>query len=600
MHRPCSYTFLLNRLYDRMSSALLRSLCIVFILAWVLPCGSYAQEEDDPQDPQQQQLPEIAPREIEIRGELQLSFPALERQPLRGFASPATIPAVPADRTPYAETYKQELDDLPDSLPAPETVSQPVNTLKSPKQGLLEIGGGRYVSRFVKGRVSVPLTAQQRLSIRTDYVGTNGFSPYEEADVATPADDLTGAVQFESRHDNLTFLADVHGTVDRYTLYGLPAATQDTAATAPDRAAYTGGLGLQLRTHGQVESSVRLGYDRMRYETQLDPTDSGSDAAFREGRFSLDGSATVSVAGTEAFLNASASRSAFSGAPSSSSAYTVDAGGGLQVVNTDALSVRAGGRFLGFEAPAFPSLNGSSTASAAFIVPEVRADFSVTPSLTLHAENTPGLSGSSLSALYTENPYAQHAPSPRPTLYTTDAEAGLSLSLGPVRLQSSGGYRYAPSYRFFTAPASPTRVGFRTGYDSARILHGGAELALLGIQGMEASAGISVRDGVLVGDDDAIPYFSPVVANAMLSVSFADQRGLIQTTGTIESPRPVDRAASDEVRTFVSFDVEGSYEVTSLLDVVLRLRNLGPRAPKRWARYPQPPATVMGGFRIHW
>jgi hypothetical protein len=125
-------------------------------------------------------------------------------------------------------------------------------------------------------------------------------------------------------------------------------------------------------------------------------------------------------------------------------------------------------------------------------------------------------------------------------------------------------------------------------------------LALLGIQGMEASAGISVRDGVLVGDDDAIPYFSPVVANAMLSVSFADQRGLLQTTGTIESPRPVDRAASDEVRTFVSFDVEGSYEVTSLLDVVLRLRNLGPRAPKRWARYPQPPATVMGGFRIHW
>jgi len=600
MPRPFPCTVLLNRLFDRMPSALPRLLCAVFILAWVLPCPSYAQEEDDPQESPQQQLPEIAPREIEIRGELQLSFPALERQPLRGFASPATIPSVPADRTPYAETYKQELDDLPDSLPAPETVSQPVNTPKSPKKGLLEIGGGRYVSRFVKGRVSLPLTSQQRLSIRTDYVGTNGFSPYEGADVETPADDLTGTVQFESRHENLTFLADVHGTADRYTLYGLPAAAQDTAATAPDRAAYSGGLGLQLRTHGQIESSVRLGYDRMRYETELDPTDAGSDAAFREGRFSLRGSATIPFAGTEAVLSASASRSAYSGAPSSSSAYTVDAGGALQLLNTEALTVRAGGRFLGFEAPAFPSLSGSSTASATFIVPQVRADFSVTPSLTLHAANTPGLSGSSLSSLYTENPYAQHAPSPRPTLYTTDAEAGLSLSLGPVRLRSSGGYRYAPSYRFYAAPSPPARVGFRTGYDSARILHGGAELALLGVPGVEASAGVSVRDGTLVGDDDAIPYFSPVVADAMVSVSFADQRGLIQTTGTIESPRPVDRAETDDVRTFVSFDVEGSYEVTSLLDVVLRLRNLGPRAPKRWARYPQPPATVMGGFRIHW
>ncbi|HKL88509.1 MAG TPA: hypothetical protein VJ884_05850, partial [Salinibacter sp.] len=489
-----------------MSTVPTRLLCTVFILAWVLPYNSFAQEDDDPQETQQQ-LPEIAPREIEIRGELQLSFPSLERQPLRGFASPATIPAVPADRTPYADTYKQELDDLPDSLPAPETVSQSVNTPKSPKQGLLEIGGGRYVSRFVKGRVSLPLSSRQRLSIRTDYVGTNGFSPYEGTDVETPADDLTGTVQFESRHETLTVLADVHGTVDRYTLYGLPAAAQDTAATAPDRTAYTGGLGLQLRTHGQVESSVRLGYDRMRYETQLDPTDPGSDAAFREGRFSLDGSATIPVAGTEAVLSASASRSAFSGAPSSSSAYTVDAGGAFQVLNTETFTVRAGGRFLGFESPAFPSLNASSTASATFIAPEVRAALSVTPSLTLHAENTPGLSGSSLSTLYTENPYAQHAPSPRPTLYTTNAEAGLSLSLGPVRLQSSGGYRYAPSYRFFTAPSSPTRVGFRTGYGSARILHGGAELALLGIQGMEATAGISVRDGTLVGDDDAIPYF---------------------------------------------------------------------------------------------
>lgn len=581
-----------------MSTAPFRRLFVFFILAWVLPYTTHAQDEGDPEG--DQQLPEIAPREIEIRGELQLSFPTLERQPLRGFATPATIPSVPPNRTPYAETYKQTLDDLPESLPAPAPVSQSVAASTSPKQGFVQLGGGRYVSRFAGARVSLPLTARQRVSIKTRYEGSNGFSPYDAADVRTPSDDLTGTVQFESRHDRFTFAADVHGAADSYTVYGLPAVVQDTAASAPDRTALSGGGALQLRTHGTVTSSVRLGYDRVRYETQLDPRDTDSDAVFREGRLSLDGSATFPVAGTEARVSASGSRSTFGGRPSSSTGYTADAGATVQLVDTEALSVRAGGRFLGFEAPASPSPSGSPTASAGFIMPQVRAEFALSSSVTAHAANTPGLQASGLAALYADNPYAAHAPSPRPTLYTTDAEAGLTVSLGPFRLRTTGGYRYAPSYRYFSGPTSPVSTGFGVGYDSARILRGGAELALLGVSGVEASAGVSVRDGALVGDDDAIPYFSPVVADAMVSVSFADQRGLLQTTGTVESPRPVDRAGTDDVRTYVAFDVEGSYQVTSLLDVVLRVRNLGPRAPKRWARFPQPPATVMGGIRVHW
>ena len=581
-----------------MPSTASRLLLAAVLLAWVLPHTAHAQQEGDGEAPQQ--LPEIAPREIEIRGELQLSFPSLERQPLLGFATPATVPSVPPDHTPYVEAYKQALDDLPDSLPAPQTVSQPVSTPQSPKQGVLEIGGGRYVSRFVTGRVSLPVTSRQRFSIRMDYAGTNGFSPYQTSDVDTPADNLTGGVHFVSRHDNFTVSADVYGAADRYTLYGLPTAVQDPAASAPDRSAFSGGAAAQVRTHGSVESSVRLGYERTRYKTQLDPTDSDSDATFREGRLELDGSAVVPVAGTEARLSGHGSWSSYGGAPASRSGYSADVGGTLPLMDTDGLVVEGGGRFLSFDAPAFPARRSASTASAAFIAPQVRVEWSLSPSVSVHATNTPGLHRGSLSALYTDNPYAAHAPSPRPTIYTTDAEAGLSLSLGPVELRPVAGYRYAPSYRLFTTPSGPGRVGFGVEYESARILHGGAELALLGVSGVEASAGVSARDGVLVGDDAAIPYFSPVTANAMLSVSFADQRGHFQTTGIVESPRPVDRNETDDVRTLVSVDVEGSFAVTSLLDIVVRLRNLGPRAPKRWARYPQPPATVMGGFRMHW
>ena len=569
-----------------------------------VPVSAMAQQEDE-QDQEQdapQQLPEIAPREIEIRGELQLSFPSLERQPLRGFATPTTIPAVPEGRMPYAESYKQALDDLPESLPAPSTASTTVSSPAPPKQGFVEIGGGRYVSRFAKGLVSLPLTDQQRLSIQGNYTGTNGFSPFSGSDVETPSDAADAQVRFESRHDGLTVAATVHGASDQYTLYGLPAVTLNPAASAPDRMGVSGGLGLQFHTHGSVESNAQLSYDVARYETQLDPTDAASTAAFSQGRFKFNGTATFSVAGTDAHLDLLGSRSSFGGDVPFSSGYNVAGGAALQLLDSDRLAVRAGGRFLSFETPVDPTNASAPLASASFITPLVRIEAPLTSGLTAYARNTPRLRGGSLSTLYAENPYAAHAPSVRPTLFTTDAETGLRLTAGAIRLRANAGYRYAPSYQYFSTPtgAAAANASFPVGYDSARILHGGAELALQGLSGIEAVAGISVRDGVLIGDDDAIPYFSPVAADAMLSVSFADQRGLLQTTGTVESPRPVDRAASAEVRTYVSFDVEGSYEITPLLDVVVRFQNLAPRAPKRWARYPRPPASMMGGFRMHW
>ncbi len=588
-----------------MSTAVLRSLCATVLLVGLLPGAALAQDQDEGQegeDEEAQQLPEIAPREIEIRGELQLSFPSLERQPLKGFTSPATLPSVPDGRTPYAESYKQALDDLPESLPAPSTGSDPVASPNPSKQGFVEIGGGRYASRFAEGRVSVPFTSNQRLSLQADYHGTEGFSPFSGADVNTSADDLAGRAQFESRHNNVTVLANVHGTADQYTLYGLPVVVQDTAAAAPDRMGTSIGTGAQLRSHGSVEATVQLSYDLVQYETQRDPTDASATSTFSEGRLGLDGGLTVPVAGTEAHLDLTGSRSTLGGDEPSSSAYSVDGGAALHLLDSGQLSVQAGGRFLGFETPADPSASTSPSATASFIVPQFRIKAPLSPTFTAYAKNTPALKGGSLSTLYAENPYAEHAPSLRPTLLTTDAEAGVRLSTGALRLRTTAGYRYAPSYRHFVSPTGPGTddAPFQVGYESARIVHGGAELALQGLTGVEASLGLSVRDGVLVGDDDSIPYFSPVVADAMFSVSFADQRGLLQTTGTIESPRPVDPEASDEVRTYVSFDMRGSYEITPLLDIVARIQNLGLRAPKRWAQYPQPPASIMAGFRMHW
>jgi hypothetical protein len=583
-----------------MSTPLSRLLCAAVLLAGLLPAQAIAQEEGDGDE--QQQLPEIAPREIEIRGELQLSFPSLERQPLRGFATPPTIPSVPPDHTPYVVDYKQTLDELPESLPASSAASQTLTSSEPPRQGLLEIGGGRYVSRFAKGRFTLPLSSQQRLSIAADYSGTNGYAPFDPAGLDTPSDNLDARVQFESRHDDLTLRAGVHGAASQYTLYGLPAAARDTAADAPDRSSSAAGTDLRLQSHGPVDASLRLSYDYTTYETEMGPSLTPPSRDVSTGRAGLDGSVTVPLGEIDARVDLAGSRSSLGGDAASHSTYSGEGGLLLRILDGTSLSLRAGGRFLGFSAPAAPTLADSPTASATFLLPQARLEVMPAPGVTVYAQNTPGLTDGTLSSLYGQNPYAESIPSLRPTVTTTDAEGGLRLSAGAIQLRARGGYRYAPSYRFFTTPSGPgaDETPFQVDYESARILHGGAELALQGVDGVEASAGFSVRDGILVGDDRSIPYFSPIVADAMLSISFADRRGLLQTTGRIESPRPVDAAETSEVGTYVSVDVEGSFQITSLLDVVARIENIGPDAPERWARYPQPPTSVMGGFRIHW
>lgn len=580
----------------------LRLACAIFVFGCLLPSTSIAQDEDA-EDTDTQQLPEIAPREIEIRGELQLSFPSLVRQPLEGFAPSTTVPSVPDDRMPYVAPYKQELNDLPDSLPAPKAVSQSETTVDTPKQGFLEFGAGRYVSRFGEARLRFPLGAQQTVLFHTDYSGSRGFSPFSGTDVTTPYDAADGVLRFESRHDPVTVAADLHGTVDNYTLYGIPAVRQDSSAVPPSRTGYSGGMGLEIQSFRPVESTVRFTLDRTQYNTQMDPTAQASTNAFQETRMAIDGSATFPIGPRSATLDAGVSRSSFAGDVPESSGYAADGGLTLRLVDTPVLSVDAGGHGLAFSAPKNPSQLNSGTAQASFVVPRGRVDLSIASKLTVYAENSPALQSTGLNTLYTHVPYAEHAPSLRPSLFTTKAETGAIVSLGALRIQPVVGYDYAPSYRYAHSPdpTDPTSTEpLQVDYGSARIARGGAELGLQGVQSVEASVGLFMRDGELIGQDTDIPYLSPLITDAMLSVSFADQRGFIEISGTIESPRPTNLTDNFRVDTYTSFDVEGSYELSTLLDLVVRINNVSPGAHEKWAGYVRPPASIMGGFRIHW
>jgi len=574
---------------------------LILFLSALLPLAASAQEPDT----SDQQLPDIAPQEFEIRGQLQVSFPTLERQPLQGFASPPSVPSVPDDRMPYLESYKQALETLPESLPEPEAASSSFQRPEPARTGFLELGGGRYTSRFAEGRLSLPLSTAQTVSLEGRYFGMAGFSPYAGAagDLDTPTDQADGTVRFESRHDDVTVRVAAQAAGSGYTLYGEPALAEISAPDAPDRSSLSGGLEAALQTRGTVSSRIEAEVSRSAHDTER----GASTDTFWEQRVGLDGRLSAPLGASSVHLDLSAVRSTLGGDVPDESGYELDGGFAATLVDDDGLRVRGGGRVLTFETPVTPRRPDLGTVDATFIVPQARAEWALSSGTTLFAENRPHLARQGLEALYRRNPYAEHAPSVRPTLFTTDAASGVEVSTGVLRLSAEAGYRYAPTYRYFSrtnpTPQRPSALadpGLNVQYGSARILHGGATVALQGQSPVEASLHLSVRDGELVGPDEAIPYFSPVVAEGMFSVSFADQKGLIQTTGTIESARPVDLTGTPEVDTYVAFDVTGSYEITPLLDAVLELRNVGPSAPERWARYARPPAIVSGGFRIHW
>src|SRR5690625_5734953 len=92
-----------------------RHLILGFAASLVFVAGAVAQDQEEAPA-----LPDIAPRTVEIRGQLEINFPALERQPLVGFNPPPRIIDL-TNRLPYMEPYRISAAELPASpLQPPE------------------------------------------------------------------------------------------------------------------------------------------------------------------------------------------------------------------------------------------------------------------------------------------------------------------------------------------------------------------------------------------------------------------------------------------------------------------------------------------------
>lgn len=582
-------------------------------LSLLLMLGAPPPPAHAQQDPSEEPaLPDIAPREIEIQGTLEISLPSLQRQPLSGFNPPPRIPDIPQTRTPFVGDYTLDREDLPLQMPEPPGLQAQLDQPAPPLNGELEAGGGRYFSRFAAGQLWLPLSPHETMTLGGDYQGSAGFEPFEaRPDVDSPYDTFTAQAGLQSRRDDFSLNVDFEGFLDTYTLYGAQINAQSPLSPSllpqPDRSGGHLMGSLDLQTHGSVALGLRGRVSGTEYTTTLFSGTTDDERVQTERRVHVGGDLTVPIGASEGRIDAmveAAGLGADAGFGDDVTAF--DGGLNALLVTRPGLRVHVGGRFLAASVGPEARPRFIERRSARFFVPSFQVDWTATSTLSLFLQNQPAVQTHPLADLLETNPYLFGDIGVQPALRTTDAEGGLRLFAGPVQLVARGGYRYSVARPYVTdAPAASAADLYADGifaveYGSARIIHAGADVSLQRMGGVEVSIGGAFRNGQLVGRETAIPYFAPVTGHAVLSYAFADQRGLIQLTGRIEGTRYVDPSETTQIDPFMDVDVDASFDVTSSLGLIFELKNVTSGSLERWRQYPQPPLVVRTGLRVLW
>jgi len=581
-------------------------LLLAALLWLVLPWEALAQV-----DTTRSALPDIAPREVEIRGQLDISLPSLQRQPLVGFNPPPRVPRPPAGRRPFVETYKQASADLPASplqQPMPPSV---LGAAYPPAQGLVETSVGRYFSRAVVARLQAPLSDQVSFLLRTDYRGSDGHTPFDESpDVNAPFNTFEGMIGVQGAGTRWAAGFTFSGFVDSYDLYG---ASIGSLLSQPEREGrgVVGTLHLSTLAGTPVEARLNLSYGTTRYETEI-PTggifpdglfDSLGFLGLSEQRFEADTDLSFPVEAGDVWIAGVVSVASLADERGGGSAYegtysAYEGGGGFRFQRGRTLTLSAGARFL----IAFSdSPDSSDQIRKGYLSPDLYVEFLPTSGVRLYARNRPGVEPNTVSDVFRINPYLTPQPQLRATLRTIDAEVGARVFAGPLQLALAAGHQNMPQYLFFENEEGLFSRGTTAlRYSKARVTYAGGSVSMVLPGGLHAMLGATYRHGRLTEEQTDIPYFAPVLGEATLSYSFAQSRGLLQLTGHYESARYIDRQHSRKLETYLDLDAEASFNVTPLLGLVFGVENIGGGDHTRWDNYPESRYVIGAGLRVNW
>ena len=578
-------------------------IALLLLLAVLVPRASRAQDADTLRsaDPA---LPDIAPREVEIRGELELTLPSLSRQPIRELAPPPPSVDVAASRRPSAQPRPQppvELAerDLEVDLPEQEAPASPVF---SASHILLKASAGRYLDRYLQGRATLPLSNRETAQAQFNYEGTSGHTPFEEEpDARSTASTLDGKLALESRRLSMITRLKARGFHSSYALYGARIGVGTPSLNQyPTRqgTGATGMLSFSTAEDAPFTGSAGVQYAGTRYLTDVFDEQRRNDPFTEErveNRLTGHVNLTLPIRQVTTYLNGDMARADLD---TDEGVRVSELAAGARFGLGQTVTVQLGGRLMGFSAT-----RPSGEVSTLEVAHEFALEAALSPSVHLFLRNHPDLTQHPLAALFQQNPYLVNEPLQQPSIKTINTELGARFLWGPVQMRLHGGFQNYPSFLFFEQAERETSYGYERGfitanYEAAQVFQASTELSFMLVDRLHATVEATLRNGLLQDEETAIPYFAPATGQLSLSYAFADQKGFAELTGSYRAARPLSRSSDEEVPAFLDLDLEGTYRLTSLIDMLLRIQNLSPAGSlQAWHPYPRPPFVITAGVQ---
>ncbi len=524
--------------------------------------------------PEPQRLPDLTPQVFTIEGHVEAALPQIERQPLSGFGPPPRTYVVPADRRAFVDPYGPDLHGLgAPALPAP---TPPPIDLAAGRFGRIAAGAGRYVSRFGRVDLSLPIDEGRAGSFVAD-VDYDGLGSGDEA-TYVEGDRLSVVAGWRG---NGTIRPSVEGGFVGHS-HALPGAGLTSART---RSSAFG----SVRVDGPVAPATGMGFGAgVRYRHARLTGDGTFAADLSEGGGDAD--ARVDVAGGRLRLDAAAGASGRDVAFGSDQVYYA-AGGAVHLGRPNGATIVAGARVLGYDASV-----GNGGGESNVVAPTLAIELPFSPTATFFARTEGRVVRRGLADLLDENPFVEPAPLLVPDIMQADAAAGLEVRAGAVGLRVAAEGQFMPTRAVFDRGAGGL---FAVTYERARIFGGSADLTVVTPSGAEGSAGVTFRRGELTATDSDIPYLSTITGHAGVQVPFADQRGRVGLSGAVWGPRPADRTGLRTLPTAGSMALDVAWRVRGGLEAILHARHLLGRA-ERWDGFPEAPLVISVGAQYIW
>jgi hypothetical protein len=555
-------------------------------------------------------LPDLAPREVEILGNLDIVFPSLRRQPLTGFNPPPRIFQVPRGRQPYAGEYKQASAEIPGtSLAQPATPPATISVGQNPRQGEVFRGVGSYLSREIRAVGAFDASDQLRLAIDLGHGGYDNFNPFsssELSEIEAPYKTFDGSVGIEYGLGASTIGADVSGFSSAYTLYGLQPDSLMGARPDRDGSGFEFGGVFRGGSASSTPFTIEAGIGSNRYRTDFGP-ENVEQIESKESILDLAGETEVEISERRLSIDARlANRSVeLSGAEPADGSTSVSGyhvGGDLVLELSRSSRLKLGLQFHGYSSSEGHVPEGVDQ-SKFYVAPRVEYRNQLARGFELYVQNRPVVRQTTQHDLYELNPFVVDGPLVLPELSVINSEAGLVYYAGPVRVSGRAGFGIYENYLVFDADttALPDYAGnlFEASYGSVDMFSVGVDLGLA-FPGSFSMATTADWRGATLDPDQDVPYLPSFELGLIGTYTFAADRAILQFDGRYVGTRKVDRVSDEELNGYLDLSALASYYVTPRIGVYVRANSITGDRFERWAGYPAADWIVLGGVRLSW